>query len=54
MFSKKAKKIDEMFTVDLTLCKYVVSVKSTVKISSHYVAFLKNINFIKQTDFLVQ
>ena len=42
MFSKKATKIDEIFTVDLTLC----SVKSTVKISSFFVAFLENMNFI--------
>ena len=43
MFSKKATKIDEIFTVDLTL--YVVNVKSTVKISSVFVAFLENMNF---------
>ena len=40
MLSKKATKIDETFTVD-----YVVSVKSTVKISSIFVAFLENTNF---------
>ena len=40
MLSKKAKKIDEIFTVDLT-----VSVKLTVKISSIFVAFLENTNF---------
>ena len=44
MFSKKATKIDEIFTVDLTLHMYVVSVKS-VKISSIFVAFLENTNF---------
>ena len=38
MFSKKATKIDEIFT-------YVVSVKSTVKILSIFVAFLENTNF---------
>ena len=43
MFSKKATKIDEIFTVDLTL--YVVNVKSTVRISSVFVAFLENMNF---------
>ena len=43
MFSKKATKIDEIFTVDLTLC----SVKSTVKISSIFVAFLENMNFTR-------
>ena len=42
MFSKKATKIDEIFTVD-----YVVSVKSTGKISSIFVAFLENTNFTK-------
>ena len=44
MFSKKATKIDEIFTVDLTFTKYI-SVKSTVKILSIFVAFLKNMNF---------
>ena len=38
----KATKIDEIFTVDLTLCN---SVKSTVKILSIFVAFLENVNF---------
>ena len=41
MFSKKTKKFDEIFTVDLTF----TSVKSEVKISSIFVAFLENINF---------
>jgi hypothetical protein len=40
MFSKKATKFDEIFTVDLTLC-----VKLTVKILSIFVAFLENMNF---------
>ena len=40
MFSKKAIKIDEIFTVDLT-----VSVKLKVKILSNFVAFLENTNF---------
>ena len=40
MFSKKATKIHEIFTVDLTH-----NVKSTVKISSNFVAFWENINF---------
>ena len=43
MLSKKAKKIDEIFIVDLTL--YLVNVKSTVKILSIFVAFLENTNF---------
>ena len=43
MFSKKATKIDEIFTVNLTF--YVVSVKATVKILSIFVAFLENMNF---------
>ena len=43
MFSKKGKKFDKIFTIDLTF--YVVSGKSTVKISSVFVAFLKNMNF---------
>ena len=38
VFSKKATKIDEIFTVDLT-------VKLMVKISSFFVAFLENMNF---------
>ena len=40
---QEATKNDEIFTVDLTL--YVVSVKSTVKILSIFVAFLENKNF---------
>ena len=51
-FSKKATKIDEIFTVDLTLYNvimynimYVVSVKLMVKILSIFVAFLENMNF---------
>ena len=58
MFSKKATKLDEIFTVYLTLCTYVVSVKSLVKILSISVAFLENINFISFTripiEFLVE
>ena len=42
MFSKKATKIDEIFTVDLTLLH---NVKSMVKILSIFVAFLENMNF---------
>ena len=38
MFSKKATKIDEIFTVDWI-------VKLTVKILSIFVAFLENMNF---------
>ena len=37
----KATEIDEIFTTDLTLH----DIKSTVKISSIYVAFLENMNF---------
>ena len=37
MFSKKAAKIDEIFTINLTI--YVVNVKLTVKISMIFVAF---------------
>ena len=44
MFSKKAKKIDEIFTVDLTLTIYN-NVKLMVKISSTFMAFLENTNF---------
>ena len=43
MFSKKATQIDEIFTVDLTFT--TCSVKSTMKISSIFVAFLENMNF---------
>ena len=43
VFSKKATKIDEIFTVDLTLT--IHNVKSMVKISSIFVAFLENMNF---------
>ena len=45
MFSKKATKIDEIFTVDLTLC--IVGVKSTGKILSIFEAFLENMNFTR-------
>ena len=41
LFSKKATKIEEIFTVYLTLH----NVKLTVKISSIFVAFLENMNF---------
>ena len=53
MFSKKATKIDEIFTVDLKLCTYLVSAKSTVKISSIFVATLENTNFMIFSFFLV-
>ena len=49
MFSKKATKIDEIFTVNLTLCT-AVDVKSTVKILSIFVTFLEN--FEKKNTFL--
>ena len=42
MFSKKAKKIDEIFTVDLTVTTYC---QITVKILSIFVAFSENMNF---------
>ena len=45
MFSKKATKFD---TVDLTI--YAVNVKSTVKISSIFVAFLENMNFNEDVE----
>ena len=41
MFSKKATKIDEIFTVDLTLC----SKCQIYKILLIFVAFLENMNF---------
>ena len=41
MLSKKATKIDEIFTVNLT----VTTVKLTVKILSIFVAFSENVNF---------
>ena len=51
MFSKKATKINEIFTA--LIWHYVVSVKSTVKISSIFVAFLiENANFKKEVNFI--
>ena len=47
MFSKKATKIDEIFTADLTPDYLLHNVKLTEKISSIFVAFLENMNFIK-------
>ena len=44
MFSKKATKIEKIFTVDT----YLVNVKSMVKIWSIFVAFLENMNFKKK------
>ena len=44
IFSKKDTKIEKIFTVDLTFTKYL-TVKSTVKILSIFVAFLENVNF---------
>ena len=50
MFSKKATKIDEIFsTVDLTLHNF----KSSVKISSILVAFLENMNFNLKSRVLI-
>ena len=46
VFSKKATKIDEIFTIDLTLT--VRNVKLTLKISPIFVAFLENMNFKKE------
>ena len=51
-FSEKATKIDKIFTINLTVC-YVVTVKSTVKIPSIFVAFLENMNFTKCYFFTV-
>ena len=48
MFSKKATKIDK---ISPAIWHYVVSVKSTVKISLIFVAFLENMNF-NDVDFL--
>ena len=45
MFSKKAKKIDEIFTVNLTLCR---KRQIDMKIFSNSVAFLENMNFNSQ------
>ena len=42
IFSKKATKIDKIFTVDRRLLH---SLKLTVKISSIFVTFLENMNF---------
>ena len=47
MFSKKATKIEKVFTVDLTLT--LVNVKLTVKIWSIFVAYLENIKFTGST-----
>ena len=43
MFSKKASKIDKIFTVNFNT--YLVNIKSRVKILSIFVAFLENMNF---------
>ena len=43
MFSKKAKKIDKIFTV----IWHLISVKSMVKILSFFAAFLEYMNFTK-------
>ena len=48
MFSKQATKIYELFTVDLKSCTCLVSVKSTVKISLIFLAFLENTIFKKK------
>ena len=44
VFSKKATKIDEIFAIDLTLLH---NVKSMVKISPIFVAFLENLYIMK-------
>ena len=43
IFSKNAKKIDKIFTIDLTFT--IHNVKSMLMILSNFVAFLDNINF---------
>ena len=43
MFFKKATKFDKSST---SIWRYVVSVKSMLKISSIFVAFLENMNFM--------
>ena len=56
VFSKKATKIDEIFTVDLTLTYYIptylMSNRWWVKISSISLAFLENMNFISPVHLL--
>ena len=42
VFSKKATKFEKLYIVDL-----LHTVKSTVKISSIFVAFIENMNFTK-------
>ena len=51
-FSEKAKKIDKIFTVNLTVVKFIYSekatkgtVKSKLKISQNFVAFSEYTNF---------
>jgi hypothetical protein len=53
MFSKKTTKFDKS---SLAIWRYVVSVKSMVKILSIFVAFLENMNFNKpfNSEFSVQ
>ena len=50
MFSKKASKIDVIFTIDLTLH----NVKSTVKILSILVAFLENMSIKLKSRVLIK
>ena len=45
IYSEKATKYSEISTVDLS---YVESVKSTVEISQHFVAFSEYMNFTKK------
>ena len=49
MFSTKATKIDQIFTIWRLI---IVSVKWMVKIFPIFVAFLENINFMSIKDFL--
>ena len=44
-FSKKATKIDKIFTVTVTLWHLLHNLKLKVKVSPNFVAFLENINF---------
>ena len=53
MFSKKATKIAEIFTVDLTFTYYIHSVKPTVKISLICVAFLKTWTLTTQCAYIL-
>ena len=50
MFCEKATNFGEITTLDMTVCKYIVSVKSKVEISQNFVAFSEYVSELYQQN----